>query len=88
MKIQMVTLNSSQGEICRAVVEDLGEILVVCRVEELNAARREGRKPTVVGFKRTSVIDSEVDRLVHTKHTGQYEPVTESQADSGGRRPG
>jgi hypothetical protein len=53
---QEVTLLSNQGVIKRLVVEDLGEVLLVCLPEEYARARREGRKPMAVGFKRSDLI--------------------------------
>jgi hypothetical protein len=52
----IVTLRSSQGPIRRFVVEDRGDILVISRQEEVEAAKREGRAPATVGFKRSDVL--------------------------------
>jgi len=49
---QVVRLRSSQGIISRVVVEDHGEIISVCKEEELDAAKREYRQPLTVGFKK------------------------------------
>lgn len=54
---QTVTLLSGLGPITRVVVEDLGEVLLVTRQEELSAARQQGREPAAVGFKKQDVID-------------------------------
>jgi len=51
----VVTLRSAIGLIERVVVEDLGEVITVCRPEELAAARREGRSPNTVGFKKADI---------------------------------
>lgn len=53
---QEVTLSSRFGLVRRLVLEDLGEVVVVCRREELEAAQREGREPACVGFKRTDIV--------------------------------
>lgn len=53
---QIVRLLASGGEIDRVVVTDLGDVVTVCRVEELEAAKREGRKPLTVGFRKSSVV--------------------------------
>lgn len=52
-----VTLRSSQGKIIRVVVEDLGEIVRVCRAEELQKAHAEGREPVTVGFPKDEILE-------------------------------
>jgi hypothetical protein len=54
---QQVTLNSFSGPIERIVVEILGDVVAVCRCEELERAKRERRDPITVGFKRGDIID-------------------------------
>jgi hypothetical protein len=39
------------------VFRDLGEVLMVCRPEEMEAAKRESRDPVTVGFKRESLAE-------------------------------
>jgi hypothetical protein len=56
---QRVRLLSSEGPIVRIVVRDLGEILLVCRDDELEKARDEGREPIAVGFKKRDLIGSD-----------------------------
>jgi len=53
---QLVTLRSSQGDIVRTVVRDMGEIVLVCRTEEYERAKLEGREPAAIGFKRSDII--------------------------------
>ena len=55
-KINIVTLKSSQGQIRRILVRDLGEIVLVCREEEYFNAKKERREPIVVGFRRDDII--------------------------------
>lgn len=38
------------------VVEDLGEMVLVCSPEELRESRSEAREPMVVGFRRDSIV--------------------------------
>ena len=52
-----VTLASSQGHIERIVVEDLGEIIRVCREEEFLQAKKEGREPVTVGFPKKDILN-------------------------------
>lgn len=47
---QLVTLDSAQGPIQRVVVQDFGDVILVCREEELRASEREQRAPAAVGF--------------------------------------
>lgn len=54
---QEVTVNSSQGPLVRVVVEDLGEIITICRKGELEMAAAENRHPTSVGFRKTDILE-------------------------------
>ncbi len=45
IKIHIVTLNSIQGPIERVLVEEVADILVVCRLDEFEVARATGRPP-------------------------------------------
>lgn len=42
----------------RTVVDDLGEVLLVCRREEFDQAALERRIPTSIGFKKTDLAGS------------------------------
>ena len=55
-KNNIITLRSSQGLIRRVMVRDLGEVVLVCREEEIIAAKKEHREPILVGFKKEDVI--------------------------------
>lgn len=55
-KGSVVTLDSAHGPIERKVIKIDGDVLVIARQEELRAAKKEGRKPLSVGFKRKSVL--------------------------------
>ena len=52
-----VTLNSSLGRIERVLVEDLGDVVRICREEEYATAKKQGREPTTVGFPKRDVIE-------------------------------
>jgi hypothetical protein len=53
---QKIRLRSSQGEIERVVVRDLGGILLICRPEEYQRAHEENRAPASIGFKKSDVL--------------------------------
>jgi hypothetical protein len=53
---RMITLNSATGYIVRVLVEDMGDVVTVCRPEEYEAARQAGRPPTTIGFKKTDIV--------------------------------
>lgn len=53
---QLVTIESFYGRIERVVVEDLGNILRVCRIEELKSASLVGRLPATIGFNKVDVV--------------------------------
>ena len=53
---QLVTLLSSVGPIKRVVVQDLGDVLLVCLVEEYEKAKIDAREPATIGFKRSDVV--------------------------------
>lgn len=40
----------------RIVVADQGEVVIITKEEEYDAARREGREPLAVGFKKKDII--------------------------------
>ena len=56
---QRVTLESTHGPIERVVVEDLGDVLLICRERELHDADAEDREPVAVGFRRSAVLAEE-----------------------------
>ena len=39
------------------VIEDLGNVILVCRVEEYERAQIEAREPVTIGFKRSDVVN-------------------------------
>jgi hypothetical protein len=84
----VVRLSSATGEIDRLVVRENAEIIEICTMEEYDAARRDGRIPVVIGFRRDSVLKVLVDLSVRTKHNGQYESVATGEAGRGGVGPG
>lgn len=51
-----VFLKSSAGEIERILVQDMGDILLICRKEEWERAMAAHESPIAVGFKRTDLI--------------------------------
>ena len=68
-----VTLDSAHGPIERKVVKIAGDVLVVSRAEEVRAAKKAGRKPRGIGFKRKDVLSR---------------PPTPNRADIAGRKGG
>lgn len=54
---QTVTAISSLGKVERVVVEDLGQVVRICRKSEYEAAQREGRPPTAIALKRSDIIE-------------------------------
>jgi hypothetical protein len=88
MENTLVRLRSYLGLIDRVVVQDLGDILLVCRKQELEAARSEHRDPSAIGFRRDDVVTFLIDGMEHTKHNGQYESVAPGETDRGRRGPG
>jgi hypothetical protein len=59
MASQLVRLNSSQGEITRMVVKDLGEIITVCTPQELASAKDKFRQPLTIWFPKKDVLGRE-----------------------------
>jgi hypothetical protein len=55
-KNQSVSLMSSKGIIQRVVVEDLGDIITVTTLQELESSKRDGRPPAVAGFPKSDLI--------------------------------
>jgi hypothetical protein len=53
---QMVTVKSLSGDIDRLVVEDHGDVVAVCRPEEAESARNEGRRPRLAPFKKADIV--------------------------------
>ena len=53
---KVITLSSSRGHIRRVVVDDLGDVVRVCREEEYLASKKERREPVVVGFKKADIV--------------------------------
>jgi len=55
--VQTVTLQADRGEvIIRVLVSVENGVYFVCRIEELEAARREQREPVCIGFRREYVV--------------------------------
>ncbi len=57
MKYQTVKLHSYHGVIERVVVKDFGGVITVTTIQELEAARAEGREPAVAGFKKSDLVE-------------------------------
>jgi hypothetical protein len=53
---QSVTLLSAHGPINRVVVNVLDGIILVCKAEEFQAARREHRDPISIGFPIDDIV--------------------------------
>lgn len=53
----LVKLKADQGRIIeRRVVAVRGDVIVVCKDDEFEAAQREGREPLAVGFPVSAVV--------------------------------
>jgi len=50
-------------ELMRRLVEVRGDILLICRDEEYEAAQREGRQPVCVGFRKEDIIEMGVSKV-------------------------
>lgn len=75
LKNQVVKLKSSQGEIERFVVADLGEILLVCRPEERDKAAAEGREPKAIGFRRRDIAGGNGVFYVKQERSGKSDDL-------------
>ena len=54
---KVVTVECYGGKTEDVIVwRDLGDVLLVCKPEELEAAAEQGREPIAVGFRRASLI--------------------------------
>jgi hypothetical protein len=51
-----VTLRSAHGNISRVAVKLLEDGVLVCRREEFDRAKKEGRPPVVVRFRRADIL--------------------------------
>ncbi len=83
IKSQQVTVDTLHGIRTLVVVEDLGDIVALSPVDEVEAARMAGRTPITVGFRKADIVGFDVDPSVRTKHNDQYEPVATGEADRG-----
>ena len=54
---RVVTLQSHRGAIRRVVVEDFGHVITVTTPQELEAAQRDGRRPSVAGFPKSDLLE-------------------------------
>jgi hypothetical protein len=50
---------SARGIVRLTVLAEDGEVYIVCRPEEYEQAKREGRKPLAVGFKKSDAIEKD-----------------------------
>jgi hypothetical protein len=55
---QPITLRSSLGIIQRIAVQVVGDVVLICRQDEFEAAKRERRAPFSIGFRLDDVVDS------------------------------
>jgi len=53
---QAVTLNSFCGKIVRIVVQDLGDVVLVTKKETYESAKKAGKEPVSIGFRRADVL--------------------------------
>ena len=49
-------------EFVRRLVEVRGDVFLICRDEEYEAARREGREPVCVGFRKEDIVSEGVSK--------------------------
>ena len=57
-KGQQVTVNAFSGKHpIVTVVEDLGDVVLICKPEEYAAAVAENRRPIAIGFHREDVLE-------------------------------
>jgi hypothetical protein len=55
---QQVTVNAFGGKLLsRVVVEDRGDVVLICKPEEFELAHTESRSPIAVGFRRRDVVE-------------------------------
>ena len=56
---QQVTVNAFRGRQSTViVVEDRGDVVLICKPDEYNSAKAEKRAPVSVGFHREDVIEA------------------------------
>ena len=54
---QQVRVNAYGGkQPCVIVVEDRGDVVLICKPQEFESARIEGREPVSIGFHKEDVI--------------------------------
>jgi hypothetical protein len=59
---QRVTVNAYGGnKISRIVVQDLRDVVMICKQEEFERANTENRPPVSVGFHREDIIQLEAE---------------------------
>ena len=57
---QYVTVNAFRGKRPTVtVVEDRGDVVLICKPEEYDRARSENRIPVSIGFHREDIIETE-----------------------------
>lgn len=56
MEIHRVKLESARGVVERCLVKDAGDMILVCREDELTSAEKEGRNPIAVAFPKKYIV--------------------------------
>jgi len=60
---QRVTVNAFGGkQLSRIVVEDIGQTVLICKLEEFDRAKAEGRPPVYIGFPKSDVTKDHEQR--------------------------
>jgi hypothetical protein len=85
-----VTVESKRGLEPCIVVQILGQILVVCTVEEYERAQLEGRQPYTVGVRPSLICESHMplDTTGLLKHNVHYEQAEHGEAGPDNQRAG
>lgn len=53
---KQVTVNSACGKIDRIVVQDLGDVVLVTKKETYESAKKAGKEPVSIGFRKADVF--------------------------------
>ena len=55
-RIETKRFDSARGIVTLVVLGETKDVYLVCSPEEHDAARREGRSPRLIGFRRSDVV--------------------------------
>jgi hypothetical protein len=65
------------------VVEDRGEVVLICKPSEFERAKAENRDPMMVGFHREDIIERDDDETAPKKHP-ERQHVSEERGTKAG----